>query len=267
MAVTAAANESKTLVSPETHYVDWGAIFAGGVVAFAISSLFFAFGSAIGLSLTSFQTGKSASITALAVAATLWFLWIQVSSFMAGGYIAGRLRRRIGDAKPHEVEMRDGMHGLIVWALTVISATIVASTLALSSLSGAGSASLTQYYVDKMLRNSASTPSQSIGDTSQVGRAIMKNLGGVMDDADKTYLVNEIVARSGLTPVEAQARLDQTISTLKTQADTARRYGILTAFLAAASLLVGAIAAWWAAAVGGKHRNENIDHSHLTRWH
>jgi hypothetical protein len=267
MATLVAATETKTPAPPETHYVDWGAIFAGGVVAFAISSVFFAFGSAIGLSLTSFQTGKSASITALVVAATLWFLWIQVSSFMAGGYIAGRMRHRIGDAKPHEVEMRDGMHGLIVWALTVISATIVAGTLTLSGLSGTGSASLTQYYVDKMLRSPAPTASQPIGDTSQVGRAIMKNLGsGVMDDADKTYLVNEIVVRSGLTPVEAQVRLDKTIATLKSQADTARRYGILAAFLAAASLLVGAIAAWWAATMGGKHRNENIDHSHLARW-
>jgi hypothetical protein len=97
---------------------------------------------------------------------------------------------------------------------------------------------------------------------------MMKNLSsGVMDDADKMYLVNEIVVHSGLTPVEALARLNQTMITLKSQADTARRYGILTAFLAAASLLVGAIAAWWAATTGGKHRNENIDHCHLTRWH
>ena len=267
MATIVAAAETKTLASPEIHYVDWGAIFAGSVVALAISSVFFAFGSAIGLSLTSFQAGKSASITALVIAFALWFLWIQVSSFIAGGYITGRLRRRIGDAKPHEVEMRDGMHGLIVWAVTVISATIVASTLALSSLSGAGTASLSQYYIDKMLRSSAATPSQSAGDSSQIGSVMMKNLGGgAMDDVDKTYLINEISARSGLTPADAQTRLDQTMVTLKSEAETARKFGILAAFLAAASLLVGGLAAWWAATAGGKHRNENIDHSKLTRW-
>jgi hypothetical protein len=267
MAIGIVADENTALVQAEAHYVDWGAIIAGGIVAFAISSLFFAFGSAIGLSLTSFQTGKSASIAALVVAATLWFLWIQVSSFIAGGYVAGRMRRRIGDAKPHEVEMRDGMHGLIVWALAVVFASIVASALALSSLGGAGNASLNQYYVDKMLRSSVQTPSQSAGDPSQIGRAMMKNIGsGTMDDADQAYLVNEIVVHSGVTPADAQVRLDQTMVTLKSEADTARRYGILAAFLAAASLLVGAVAAWWAAITGGKHRNENVDHSNLTHW-
>jgi hypothetical protein len=268
MAAIVAEPETKSLAYPEAHYVDWGAIFAGGAVAFAISSLFFAFGSAIGLSLTSFQNGKSASITASVVAATLWFLWIQVSSFIAGGYIAGRMRRRIGDATVHEVEMRDGIHGLIVWALAVVSATIVASMLALSSMGSSGGGSLMQFNIDRMLRSSAFTTAQSSGDSSQIGRVITKNLGSAaMDDADKTYLINEIVVRSGATPVDAQARLDQTIATLNTQADIARRFGVLAAFLAAASLLVGAIAAWWAATTGGKHRNENIDHSKLTRWH
>jgi hypothetical protein len=244
-------------------YVDWGAIIAGGFVAVAISSLFLTFGSAIGLSMTSFQNGKSASLTALVVAGALWLLWVQVSSFVAGGYVAGRLRRRIGDATPHEVEIRDGSHGLIVWAVGVV----LASVLAISGLSGAASVNPTDYYVDKMLRSETATVAAANTDTTQIGRVLAKNLGSaVIDDADKNFLLSAISTRAGLAPAEAQARLDQTISTLKTQADTARRYGILVAFLTVASFLISGVAAWWAATSGGKHRNEGVDHTHLTRW-
>ena len=267
MAILSGTTETQATTLQVDHYVDWGAIIAGGLVAFAISSLFIAFGSAIGLSMTSFQGGKSASVTALIVAAALWFLWIQVSSFLAGGYIAGRMRRRIGDASPHEVEMRDGTHGLIVWALAVVLGAALASALALSGLSGAVNSSATDYHVDKMVRSATLSASSPVVDTAQIGRVLVKHLGGgAMDDSDKTYLVNEIAARSGVSQAEAQIRLDETVATLSAQADTARRFGILAAFLTAASLLVSAAAAWWAATTGGKHRNEGIDHSHLTRW-
>ena len=110
------------------HYVDWGSIIAGAFVAVAASTIFLAFGSAIGLSMTSFQSTSAASATGLAVAGALWLLWVQVSSFAGGGYIAGRMRRQIGDGKPHEVEMRDGVHGLIVWAVGVVLGVGVAGT-------------------------------------------------------------------------------------------------------------------------------------------
>lgn len=264
---TSSTNETQDMTSQGHNYVDWGAIAAGGLVAFAISSLFIAFGSAIGLSITSFQGGKSASVSALVVAAALWFLWIQVSSFLAGGYVAGRMRRRIGDATPHEVEMRDGTHGLVTWALAVVLGAVVAGLLTISGLSGVARPNLTDYDVEKMVRSTTSTASSAVADTAQIGRVLVKNLGSTkMDDADTTFLVNEISARAGVAPAEAQTRLDQTVTTLKSQADMARRFGILAAFLTAASLLLGAVAAWWAATTGGRHRNEATDHSHFTRW-
>ena len=56
------------LAAPVTN-VDWGAILAGAFVAAAISSVFLTFGSAIGLSMTSFEGGNVASVTGLAIAA------------------------------------------------------------------------------------------------------------------------------------------------------------------------------------------------------
>ncbi len=249
------------------HYVDWGAIIAGGFITVAISSVFLAFGSAIGLSVTSFQSGNSASTIGLLIAAALWLLWVQVSSFVGGGYVAGRLRRRIGDATPHEAEMRDGSHGLVVWAVGVVLGTVLASWLAVSGLNSSASNGATDYYIDKLVRSDTATPVVSSLDTTQISRVLAKNLGStVMDDVDKSYLVREVTTRSGLPEADAQKRIEQTITTLKAQADTTRRYGILIAFLTAASLLVSAVAAWWAATTGGKHRNEGVDHTHFTRW-
>ena len=100
--------------------VDWAAIIAGGLLATAISFILITFGSAIGLSLTSPYEGSGFSAVFLAVAVGLWVVWVQISSFIAGAYLAGRLRRRLPDATAHEVEVRDGSHGLLVWALGVV---------------------------------------------------------------------------------------------------------------------------------------------------
>ncbi len=286
MSMSEADISINTNTSP--HYVDWGAIIAGSLVAVAVSSMFIAFGSAIGLSLTSFQSGSSASGTGVVIAAALWFLWVEVSSFMVGGYLAGRLRRRIGDSSQHESEVRDGSHGLVVWALGVVAGLILASllalhgtTLALTSANSGTSTSATDYYVDRLLRSDTATPDAGAavpapgsttlptvnGDNSAVSRNLARSVtSSSVEDGDRSFLVNEISRRTGLSQADAQARLDQTIAQMKAQADRARRYGVLFAFLTAASLLVGAVAAWWAATMGGKHRNEGTDFSHLTRW-
>jgi len=111
-------------------YVEWSAIFAGAVVASAIIVLMTAFGSAIGLSLVSPYHGPSPIIFYIALA--LWFTWITVSSFVAGGYITGRMRRPVDGATPHEVHVRDGVHGLVVWAVAVALGTSLA-TLSIAS--------------------------------------------------------------------------------------------------------------------------------------
>lgn len=77
-------------------YVDWSAVVAGGVLASAISLVLLAFGTAIGLSMTSPCENERASGPVFAIALGLWLLWVIVSSFLAGGYLAGRLRARVG---------------------------------------------------------------------------------------------------------------------------------------------------------------------------
>src|SRR5688500_10933283 len=83
-------------------YVDWCAIAAGAMMATAVAIVLFTFGTAIGLSMVSPYEGEGASRAAYFATLALWTLWVIVSSFMAGGYLAGRLRRRVGDATEHE---------------------------------------------------------------------------------------------------------------------------------------------------------------------
>ena len=260
---------------PATHYVDWGAIAAGVFVSLAVSSVFLAFGSAIGLSVTSFHPSASAPVVGIVIAAGLWFLWVQISSFIGGGYVAGRMRRRIGDAKAHEVEMRDGAHGLIVWAVNIVIGAALATWLALAGVSGAigtaSNAGAMDYYTDKLMRSDAVAGTTAVSaDTqynAQIGRILATNIAArSFDETDKAYVVREISSRTGLAEADAQKRLDDTVATLKAQAETARRYAVLFAFLTAASLLVSGLAAWWAATTGGKHRDEGTDHSHFSSW-
>ena len=269
--------ESGALVNGDSniHYVDWGAILAGVFISLAISSVFLAFGSAVGLSLTSFHAASSTPVIGLVIAAGLWLLWVQISSFMGGGYIVGRMRRRIGDGKAHEVELRDGTHGLIVWAVNIVIGAVIAGWMTVAGISGtAGAVSDTgamDYYVDKLVRNDAATANPGLAansvETAQIGRALANSIvARTVDESDRAYLVREVTILTGLPEADAQKRLDSTIITMKAQAETARKFAVLLAFLTAASLLVSGVAAWWAATTGGRHRDEGVDHTALVRW-
>jgi hypothetical protein len=107
-------------------YVDWPAIFAGAVIAGAISFVLVTFGAGIGLSLTSPYAGEGMALSWYVLGVGLWMIWAQVTAFGAGAYVAGRLRRRVEDATEHEVDIRDGAHGLIVWAVGVLLGAFVA---------------------------------------------------------------------------------------------------------------------------------------------
>ncbi|HEX5106294.1 MAG TPA: hypothetical protein VFV87_20885, partial [Pirellulaceae bacterium] len=64
--------------------------------------------------------------------------------------------------------------------------------------------------------------------------------------------VDEAAARE---PAVNREAADETLS--ERRAEAARKLTILSAFITAASLLAGAAAAFYAAGVGGKHRDQN----------
>ena len=148
--------------------------------------------------------------------------------------------------------MRDGAHGLILWAVNIVIGAALATWITLAGLSGAiGTASNSgamDYYADKLMRSDAVAGTTAVSPDSQynaqIGRILTTNLAArTFDEADKSYVVREISARTGLPEADAQKRLDDTVATLKAQAETARRYAVLFAFMTAASLLISGLAA------------------------
>jgi hypothetical protein len=167
------------------------------------------------------------------------------------------------------------MHGLIVWGVNVTIGAALASWLILAAGSGAVNAASKNdtlaYSVDRLVRSETVQPGTSVDQINsakaEITRVLARSLvAGKVDDSDKSYLFRQIESQSGLTEADAQKRIDDTFASLQVQAEATRRYGILVAFLTAASLLVSAVAAWWAATIGGAHRNEGIDHSKYTMW-
>ena len=81
-------------------YLSWSSIFAGAIVAAAVSSVLVTFGSAIGLAVVSPSATWRDTSSVLALLGGLWLLLTSLTSFGLGGYLAGVLRPTL-DAPPH----------------------------------------------------------------------------------------------------------------------------------------------------------------------
>jgi hypothetical protein len=274
---------SATANRDQSSYVDWPAIIAGILLASAISLVLISFGSAVGLNFLNFGYGDGPNPIFVGIAAATWFLWVQISSFMAGGYLTGRLRRRYFDANEDESDLRDGAHGLLVWAGAAVLGTMIAVGGIGAAANAVGSAAATAttaasnvaegavgaidpnaYFIDTLFRSNQPVDAQAA--RGEAGRIFAQAaLGdGTVSEADTAYLANVVAANTGLTPEEAQARVTEVSAQVEQArqdaieaARIARNTAIIGAFLLAASLLVSAIGAFWAAQKGGNHRDEN----------
>ena len=246
--------------------------------------MLFAFGAALGLGMVSPEDG-SVPGRWLAIAAGLWFVCVVVTANVAGGYLAGRMRRRTGDATPDESDTRDGANGLTVWAV----ATLIGAMLATSGVStdhprrrrggGSGdaggglgrgrgcrgarrSARLLRRPRPARRRHGHRKPEVR----QEVGTILARSLrSGEVSPADRDYMVNLVAAETATPPEEVGQRVDAALQQFDEAqqaaidaAEAARVAGIISAFAIAATLFVAAAAAYMAAVAGGKHRDENI---------
>jgi hypothetical protein len=111
--------------------LQWSAIVAGALVALALSLVLIAFGSAIGFGVLSSSPTWRDTSPALTVASGIYLLLTALVSFGLGGYVAGRLRERWRPtAHANVVEFRDGVHGVLSWAIaTVVSGLVIAASV------------------------------------------------------------------------------------------------------------------------------------------
>ena len=267
------------VVESQGSYVDWPAIFAGTVLATTISFVLITFGSAVGLSLTSAYEGQGITLFWFAIVAALWLLWVQISAFIAGGYLTGRMRKRHGDATEYESDIRDGSHGLIVWGLGVLVGAAIAFSGISTAITGAASTVGTaveaasdtfdanDLLIDRALRAPAGAANaEPVAETlrGEIGRILLSGVGdGTISDPDRQYLASVIAARTGVEEAEAEQRVGELIAEAdrlevgaRAADDTAGRIGMVAAFIAAASLLVSAVGAYFGATLGGNHRDK-----------
>jgi hypothetical protein len=265
-------------------YVDWPAIFAGTALAVALSFVLLTFGSAIGLSSVSFEPREGVSRFWLGIVSGLWFLWVAITAFAAGGYLAGRLRRPVAGASVDESELRDGSHGILVWATGVLLGAVLAVSGVTGVIGAAGRAAggateaATQaingdldYIGSRLMRTTTPEAGAAEGGTtegldSQATTLITRSLAsGTLAPDDRDYLAGIVAQRTGQTPEEAQAQVDEAFAEAQQlyeqavdAAEQARVATAIAAFLIAATLLASGAAAYLAATTGGDHRDRNL---------
>ena len=256
--------------SPSDSYVEWGAIFAGAVAASAISFVLLTAGSGIGLSLVSVHEHKSYGKAAASIAA-FWMIAVPIISFLIGGYIAGRMRAPWGDALRDEVEFRDGIHGLLVWATSIVIRGVLAFLVASGAAqvgaesvkAAASNPSAVATAADSLARPGASpstavqpaNPEQANAAGRTLAAAVAK---GELTPQDKAYLAQFVSQRTGMPQPEAEKRVDEVYAKAMEAAETARKAAVAAALVTATALLIGLAAAWYAAQRGGHHRDNNI---------
>ena len=204
---------------------------------------------------------------------------VQWLSSALGGFITGRLRTKWTGVHTHEVFFRDTVHGFLSWALATLIGTLLLAAAA-SSIAGGGiraastvaggaaqaaTSGVSGYAVDGLFRSDRIDGSASTQDVAAQATRILANgvRNGDVPAADRAYLAQLVAAKSGLSPADAQKRVDDTIAgakdaetKLRQAADAARKATATFAIFTALSLLIGAFVASAAAAFGGNMRDE-----------
>lgn len=274
--------------------VSWGAVFAGAVIAAAVSAMLLTGGTGLGFLSMSPWRNAGPPATVLAAGSIVWLLVSQLIAYGVGGFITGRLRTRWRDAAPDEVYFRDTAHGFLMWAVSAIIGLLLISAATMSWVSGgaraaaslAGSATAVaaegaqagnqsgnrgawlDYFTDALLRPNdpgAALPARDA--RPEVARLLARGVvEGQLSDADRAYLVQVIAQRAGVNEASAQQRLTQ-IQTqarqavaqaqqkAKEAADVARKGAALFSIWAFVALLMGAFVASFSATVGGRMRD------------
>jgi hypothetical protein len=254
---------------PAAPWIDWRAIIAGTVVAAGISFTLLAFGTAIGLSLTSTAPTWRDSSPWLWVLSGVYLLFVALCAFGFGGYVAGRMRGGLRPLVAEEIEFRDGMHGIVTWGLAILvtavlalGGSLAATRLVAPSAGDGGPATsvagenIIASELDELLRTDRKIDATNVAyRRSEAARILLKSSShdGIPQD-DRDYLSTITAAVTGLSKSDADARTDRVIGESKDEIHRGRKAAVLQAFLIAAALLVGLAVAWFAGAEGGRER-------------
>ena len=204
---------------------------------------------------------------------------------MAGGYLAGRMRRRTGDATADEFDTRDGANGLTVWAVATLIGAVLATTGVSTVTRGAGAAVGT---VTQAAGSAAGGAAGALGgELDYFAGLVQRGEGTALGNPEVRGEIATILGRSlregevspgrprlhgeprrrrdrdaarrGRRPGrQALGQFEQAKQAAIDAAEAARIAGIVSGFVIAATLFAAAAAAYLAAVTGGNHRDENV---------
>jgi hypothetical protein len=249
--------------------IAWSSVFAGAVCGAGLAFVLDAFGAAIGLAVSSTApTWRDASF-ALAFLSGIYLILAAVLAYGSGAYLAARIGGRFSDTA-EERETRDGAQGLVVWGVMTLATAVIlavgAAGLSRLSAPSAGASgpstsvageNIIAFDLDKLFRSgsrSTETPAPSM--RAEAARILLTTSShrGLSSD-DRTYLVRLVERVTGLPAAEAQTRVDNVVQSAKQNIDRARNSAVIMAFMVAAATLIGALASWFAAGIGGRQRD------------
>jgi hypothetical protein len=253
--------------------VTWAAVIAGAFVAAALALVLLALGTGIGLSAVSPWTGAGAAVSTIGAAALIWFILVQLIASAMGGYLAGRLRTRWVNVHTHEVYFRDTAHGFLVWAVGLVMTAAFLASAATSIAGGAARTTETAensgrvqsrsevgpsgYFIDALLRPGSVNSTQDSASVREEVALIFAHAlrEGAIPPADKSYLTQIVVARTGITEPDAEKRVDEVFAQVRQSADNARKAVAHLMYWTFLALLIGAFCASFAATIGGRQRD------------
>jgi hypothetical protein len=260
-------------------YVEWSPVIAGAIAAAALALVLHAFAFAIGLSISSTApTWRDASF-ALALLSGLYLVLAALAAYGLGGYLAGLTRARLTSRE--DADLRDGLHGLLVWGLATLLAALIGlatvqSVTRLAAPSGGqerpsstsvGGENLIAYDLDRLFRAERRPNADLDYPRAEAARILLtaSSHRGVAPD-DRAYLVRLTAAYTGLAQPDAERRVDEAIAHAKENISRARRSAVILAFMTGAAALLGAAASWFAACAGGRVRDGEVPAHALLDW-
>jgi hypothetical protein len=259
--------------------VEWGPVIAGALLTAALAFVLESFAIAIGLGVSSTSpTWRDASLGLILLSALYLFL-VAFVSYGAGAYVTGRLVPHFTNGAITDIEYRDGVHGLLAWAIATLLAGLLAlgtvqATSRLVAPSGrigpeasVAGESIIAYDLDRLFRSDRPPSGDSGYARAEAARILLTTAShsGLQDD-DRAFLVRLVSARTGLTQPDAERRVNDVASKAKDDINRARRSAVLIAFAAGVAALLGAAVAWAAACAGGRDRDGTGTRTALYEW-
>jgi disulfide bond formation protein DsbB len=274
--------------------ISWAAIIGGAFAIAAIGLILLALGAGLGFASVSPWSNSGPSATTFTVAAAIWLIVVQWLSAAFGGYFTGRLRTKWVSMPSDEIYFRDTAHGFLAWAVAAVFTVAVVASATSSLIGGTAravgtaAASATQstpeiapvssgsaldptaYLVNELVRSDQHDLSGNLQARAEVTPVVAHALSeGGIPAADKTYLSQLVVARTGLSQPDAAKRVDDVDGQVKAAwvkarqaADQARKAASYLSFFTAFSMLVGAFIAAVAATIAGHRRDEMLARRH-----